>query len=288
MGSRGRCRAWGPRVSRSPSSRRPSRCSSRMVRFGSRARRSSARALTAGGGSSRILSAKGKLSDAGSRIPLHAHTPPRRADHDRCSVQLIACVVQRVVPCIVLTSSVRSPMSNPVATTGAVEPVDRETAVRALSEQVPRFMRLVHALKTQAARNDSGDRAALVLLFPLVRMGPLRQGALAELVHADPSTVSRHVAALVERGLVQRVADESDGRASRLHVTDAGHAALDAFRRDRENHFAQVTAGWDAADLLALTTLLGRFLDDMSRTTPGAADSCAPGGHIPEGAASTV
>jgi DNA-binding MarR family transcriptional regulator len=172
-------------------------------------------------------------------------------------------------------------MSTPVATSGAVEPVDRDTAVRVLSEQVPRFMRLVHALKMQAAKNDSGDRAALVLLFPLVRLGPLRQGALAELVHADPSTVSRHVAALVERGLVQRVADESDGRASRLHVTAAGHAALDAFRRDRENHFAQVTAGWDAADLVALTTLLGRFLDDMSATTSGASDACPPEGTAP-------
>jgi DNA-binding MarR family transcriptional regulator len=161
------------------------------------------------------------------------------------------------------------------------EPLDRATAVRTLSEQVPRFMRLVHALKTQAAKNDSGDRAALVLLFPLVRMGPLRQGALAELVHADPSTVSRHVAALVERGLVQRVADESDGRASRLHVTDAGHAALDALRRDRENHFAQVTARWDTDDLATLTTLLGRFLDDMSATTPGASDACTPEGSAP-------
>ena len=157
-------------------------------------------------------------------------------------------------------------------------PADRTSSVRTLSEQVPRFMRLIHALKTQAAKNDSGDRAALVLLFPLVRFGPLRQGALAELVHADPSTVSRHVAALVERGLVQRVADESDGRASRLHVTDAGHAALDAFRRDRENHFAQVTAAWDTADLTALTTLLGRFLDDMSATTPGATEACTPDG----------
>src|SRR3954462_13528166 len=155
-------------------------------------------------------------------------------------------------------------MTTPVAIAGAVEPVDRADAVRALSEQVPRFMRLVHALKTQAAKDDSGDRAALGLLFPLGRIGPLRQGGLAELVPADPSTVSRHVAALVERGLVQRVADESDGRASRLHVTDAGHAALDAFRRDRESHFAHVTADWDAADLTALTTLLGRFLDDMS------------------------
>ena len=91
-------------------------------------------------------------------------------------------------------------MSTPVATPVAgpsAESVDRASAVRVLSEQVPRFMRLVHALKTQAARNDSGDRAALVLLFPLVRMGPLRQGALADLVHADPTTVSRHVAALV-------------------------------------------------------------------------------------------
>lgn len=168
-------------------------------------------------------------------------------------------------------------MASPVGSPGAVDPLDREAAVRDLSEQVPRFVRLVHALKAQAARNDSGDRAALVLLFPLVRLGPLRQGALAELVHADPSTVSRHVAALVERGLVQRMADESDGRASRLHVTEAGHAALDAFRRDRENHFAQVTAAWDTADLTALATLLGRFVDDMSATTPVAPD-CTPEG----------
>jgi DNA-binding MarR family transcriptional regulator len=176
-------------------------------------------------------------------------------------------------------------MSLPVARAGEADPlgaVDRAAAVRVLSEQVPRFMRLVHALKSQAAKNDTGDRAALVLLFPLVRLGPLRQGALAELVHADPSTVSRHVAVLVERGLVQRAADESDGRASRLHVTAAGHAALDAFRRDRENHFAQVTADWDAADLTALTTLLGRFLDDMSATSLGVPDADAPLDHTRE------
>ncbi len=167
-------------------------------------------------------------------------------------------------------------MSSPVATPGAVDPRDRAAAVRDLSEQVPRFMRLVHALKTQAAKNDSGDRAALVLLFPLVRLGPLRQGALAELVHADPSTVSRHVAALVDRGLVQRVADESDGRASRLHVTDAGHAALDTFRRDRENHFAQVTADWSVDDLTTFTTLFGRLLDDFAQALPGVSDVCAP------------
>lgn len=170
-------------------------------------------------------------------------------------------------------------MSTPAVPATPVDPVDRQAAVRTLSEQLPRFMRLVHALKTQLAKTDSRDRAALVLLFPLARLGPLRQGALAELVHADPSTVSRHVAALVEQGLVRRVADESDGRASRLHVTDAGHTALEALCRERETHLEQVTAGWDAAELATLTTLFGRLLDDITAALPGNPD--APAGTAP-------
>jgi len=162
---------------------------------------------------------------------------------------------------------------SPVMSDSATD--ERLADLRALGEQLPRFMRLVHALKAgQTAENR--DRAALVLLFPLARLGPLRQGALAELVHADPSTVSRHVAVLVEQGLVRRVADESDGRASRLHVTEAGHEALEVLRREREAHLAQVTADWDAGDLTALTTLFGRFLDDMTASLPGVLDAGAP------------
>jgi DNA-binding MarR family transcriptional regulator len=151
----------------------------------------------------------------------------------------------------------------------AAGPLDRLEEVRTLSEQLPRFMRLAHALKAQFA-SEARDRAALVLLFPLVRLGPLRQSALADLVHADPSTVSRHVAGLVEQGLVRRVADESDGRASRLVVTDAGHAALETLRRERESHLERVTAGWSDADLTAFTTLFGRLLDDLAADLPAA------------------
>ena len=157
----------------------------------------------------------------------------------------------------------------------AAAAVDRLSAVRTLSDQLPRFMRLVHALKSQMAGSDR-DRAALVLLFPLERLGPLRQGALADLVHADPSTISRHVAALVERGLVRRVADESDGRASRLVVTEAGSAALRALRRERESHLERVTSGWSADDLATFTTLFGRLLDDNATPLPGVPDACGP------------
>ena len=154
-------------------------------------------------------------------------------------------------------------------------PAGRLAQVRSLSEQLPRFMRLVHAIKSQQA-GDSRERAALVLLFPLVRLGPLRQSALAELVHADPSTVSRHVAALVEQGLVRRMADESDGRASRLVVTAAGEAALETLRHERERHLERITADWSAEDLATFTTLFSRLLDDISASLPGVPDAGSP------------
>ena len=163
----------------------------------------------------------------------------------------------------------------------ATEPVGRPADVRLLSEQVPRFGRLIHAFKAQMA-SESRDRAALVLLFPLVNAGSLRQGALAELVHADPSTVSRHVASLVERGLVTRVADESDGRASRLLVTDAGRATLDQLRAEREAHLGRVTADWSSADLRTFAGLFRRFLDDLSSSLPADAGCPSPASTLEE------
>ena len=133
-------------------------------------------------------------------------------------------------------------MTSPSTPGPAVSSTDRTPHLSTLGELIPRFARLVHAFKAAQAA-EGRDRAALILLFPLVRVGPLRQGALADLMHSDPSTVSRHVASLVDQGLGRREADETDGRASRLVVTDAGHAALDELRRDRESQIERATAG---------------------------------------------
>ena len=145
---------------------------------------------------------------------------------------------------------------------------DRDDPVRLLSEQLPRFMRLIHGLKNQHAAVGGRDRAAHVLLFPLCRVGALRQSALADLVHADPSTVSRHVAALVERGLVQRVADETDGRASRLLVTDAGRSELEGLRAEREARLRQVTADWTDDEISTFSALFERLLDGVAAGLP--------------------
>jgi DNA-binding MarR family transcriptional regulator len=144
---------------------------------------------------------------------------------------------------------------------------EQMSSVRMLSEQLARFVRLAHAVKNVQA-GQVRDGAALVLLFPLARLGPLRQNALADLVHADPSTVSRHVAALVEQGLVRRVADGSDGRSSRLVLTDTGCAVLDGLRAERESHLQRATAAWSPSDLATLTDLFGRLIDDLTAALP--------------------
>jgi DNA-binding MarR family transcriptional regulator len=169
------------------------------------------------------------------------------------------------------------------APAGPTEPVDRLEDVRSLSDLLPRFVRLAAALKAHVS-GEGRDRAALVLLFPIDRMGPVRQGALADVMHTDPSTVSRHVATLVDRGLVRRVADESDGRASRLVITDAGHTALQDLCAERESRLDAVTAHWDTDDLATFTRLFARLIDDIEKSVLGtAADPAAPPPPPPPG-----
>jgi DNA-binding MarR family transcriptional regulator len=146
------------------------------------------------------------------------------------------------------------------------------SAVEELAAGLTSLLQALQRMRADLARSRSaeGDRecAAHVLLFPLCLEGPLRQAELAELVNADPSTVSRHVARLVEQGLVTRVPDERDGRASRLVVTERGTATADAMRRERAAHLRKVTADWDEADVATLARLLLRLAADLSPSNP--------------------
>ena len=152
-----------------------------------------------------------------------------------------------------------------------------------LPEQLVQLVRVLHLVKGQTTGGsgpEARERAAHVLLFPLIRLGPLRQGALAEIVHADPSTVSRHVTLLVDRGLVRRVADAQDGRASQLVVTPAGETVLDQMLQERTALFARVTADWESDELRTFTRQLHRLVQQLTdhlptlgATTGGAATS---------------
>ncbi len=139
----------------------------------------------------------------------------------------------------------------------------------AVSDSFVRLMRAFARTKAQlldAAQHDVEWSAQMVLRC-LANSGPLRSGGIADRLQADPSTVSRQVAALVKDGLVERRADPEDGRASLLVLTDQAGEVLKRHDDLRYQHFASMLSGWSERDLAKFATLMSRFADDYEAAT---------------------
>jgi hypothetical protein len=65
--------------------------------------------------------------------------------------------------------------------------------------------------------------------------------------------------------LLERGADQRDGRRSLLALTPAGRDELEAVHRSRQAVFAQAMADWSVAEREQLAALLSRFLDALSQ-----------------------
>jgi DNA-binding MarR family transcriptional regulator len=150
-----------------------------------------------------------------------------------------------------------------------VDKHDLELAER-LAGQLFRLLRTVERAKTQAAalRGDNVERACFGLLVELADNGPRRTTALAEAVLADPSTVSRQVAQLVQLGYVERQPDPEDGRASRLAATELGIRHLREGRARRNQMIAGVLGDWTTEDRRQLIRLVDRLNDDFENHRP--------------------
>jgi DNA-binding MarR family transcriptional regulator len=119
------------------------------------------------------------------------------------------------------------------------------------------------------------DRSAIILLKTLIHMGPSRSSAVAAAVHSDPSTISRQVASLVRDGLVERRADQEDGRASLLAATPAGIALLEEQRRRMGISLARVVQHWTPEDIDRFVELFERFVADHESYLPTLINECA-------------
>lgn len=150
---------------------------------------------------------------------------------------------------------------------------DRDLAER-LAAALTALHRQSAAVASQLAKFGV-DKAGFVLLGNLHAHGPMRAGALAEAVFADPSTISRQVAALVRDGLLERQADPEDGRASLLAVTEAGAAAVEANRSRRTGAIAGMLAHWAPDDRERFVELFERFLADHEQYLPQFVTECA-------------
>lgn len=155
------------------------------------------------------------------------------------------------------------PRSTEVSAEGACCSVSAELE-RALT-QVARAILRLEVPKSELAEGEAIDKAGYWLLVRLSTESPVRLSELAETVELDLSTVSRQMRDLVAMGLVDKVPDPDDGRASLLSLSDRGRAVLGAVSEARRQALAEVIDEWTDEERIALTSGLLRLEAGLHR-----------------------
>lgn len=132
-----------------------------------------------------------------------------------------------------------------MATQGADAEIDELAASLRLS-----VTRLARLLRQQDPAGLSP--AVATALGTIWREGPITPSRLAAVERVTPPTVTRLVDKLEARGLVERIADPSDGRVCRVAVTDAGAAEIESIRARRTEWLTQRLGELPAADVRRL------------------------------------
>jgi DNA-binding MarR family transcriptional regulator len=108
------------------------------------------------------------------------------------------------------------------------------------------------------------DRVTITVLYDVRRLSPVRPSELAEAMHLNLSTVSRHISALVARGLLERTPDPADARAQIVRLTPEGEAVFTASRDTRAGAIGAAVGNWSATDRRHLVELLERLAHDLT------------------------
>jgi DNA-binding MarR family transcriptional regulator len=95
------------------------------------------------------------------------------------------------------------------------------------------LMKVTRRLRSEKSDNDLSD-AQYSVLAVLDRQGPLTPRALAEYERVQPPSMTRTLATLLERGLIDRTEDPRDRRQAIVRLTEPGALAVKETRRRRD------------------------------------------------------
>lgn len=105
--------------------------------------------------------------------------------------------------------------------------------------------------------------------------GPCRMRVVADALRVDPSTATRTVDRLVERGYVARVPDPTDARAVMVRVTAEGERLRTRVRDQAHAALAEILAEFSDEEADQLAALMSRLVAAVDRYVggPGSAGS---------------
>ncbi|GIF18232.1 DNA-binding MarR family transcriptional regulator [Actinoplanes tereljensis] len=111
------------------------------------------------------------------------------------------------------------------------------SALRAASEVRTVYSRLRRRLREVANLGDLTPSQTSVL-SRLSKDGPATASVLATLERIRPQSMATTLAAIAERGLIERTPDPTDGRRQQISLSDSGRAVIEGSRREREEWLA--------------------------------------------------
>ncbi|MEO7131540.1 MAG: MarR family transcriptional regulator [Dermatophilaceae bacterium] len=140
-----------------------------------------------------------------------------------------------------------------------------------------RVQKLFIAARSTAPRVHPGvDAAAYPILFVLAR-DPERVSTIADLIHSDVSTVSRHVAHLERHALVSKEADPEDGRAQVVSLSAEGRDVLRTIQTKRSEWFQRMLTDWDNEGVEAFSHQLEALADLLDQSLRNRGQALPPG-----------
>ena len=113
----------------------------------------------------------------------------------------------------------------------------------------------------QVARAAGVPVAEWRILASLAGGEPLPVGRLAEIVIAPQPTVTRQLDRMAAKGLVERVAHESDRRLALVQITLKGEALADSLVRQARAHEKRVLAPFGPERAAALKQMLAELIE---------------------------
>ena len=96
---------------------------------------------------------------------------------------------------------------------------------------------------------------------------PATVSTVADALNTDQPRASKLVAAAVQAGLVERRADQADGRRSFLARTPAGVEVTEQVHSFRRRLISSALSSWDKRDVSDFARLLNRFIIDFASVT---------------------
>ena len=132
-----------------------------------------------------------------------------------------------------------------------------------LAQLVDRLMRRIHMGLTARAADFDTERVGPgggMILLAIADLGQPSMGALARDLARDKSQLTRAIAGLEGKGLVQRFASETDARVTEIGLTEFGRSVVEGLRGGVADSLAAALPGLSPGEQAKLEELLRKGL----------------------------